>query len=162
MSVKTIKNFQSITTTGSTTNIDFATCKDIKATSTETKCTLLSSLNIKSIKDIVITSNPGNYDEFRIDTDYEAPGFIFSHGHSKLIHLEAAGYLSGTSVTYFSSVKLPDINKVEALIPPSSCFNLKLTETVKILNIPFSADGLSGYIEANVIGDNQNEIYPCE
>ncbi len=68
---------------------------------------------------------------------------------------------------------------IETIIPPDSCFNLTLTESITTLEIPFTADAklkiassstssistfdlsLAGTITANVIEFENSELSPC-
>lgn len=151
----------SVSNTVKITNIDSAECKNTKATSVETKCSLSSSLiNVKSIKEMLVTHNNGQ-DSFRIDTDYLVPGSLLSQGKDKIIHLEAHGSLNGNSVEYLSSVTIASGNRVDAIIPPSSCSNLELKESITTINIPFDTENLIGTIMANIIGLDSSEVVPC-
>lgn len=165
-------NFGSIVSSATLTNTDSTQCKSVYPTSAEVKCSLPSSLvNVKSIKDISVSGNFNSLTEvvLRIDTDYSVPGSYLSNGNVRLTHLEGSIYLklSGNDIAESSlnSVIIPNHNKVEALIPPSSCFNLNMQETVVSVQIPFSATdqgtSLSGMITANIIEENFDQVTPC-
>lgn len=168
-------NFGSVVSSTTLTNTDSTQCKSVYPTSAEVKCSLPSSLvNVKSIKDISVSGNFNSLTEvvLRIDTDYSVPGNLLPQGQDRLIHLEGALSLSlsGDAIissdlsSIFSSVRVSG-NKVEALIPPSSCFNLHLSETITEVIIPFSVTdygmSLQGLLTANVVGVNYNELTPC-
>lgn len=165
-------NLGSITGSSSSTNTDSTQCKSVYPTSAETKCSLPSSLvNVKSIQDISVSGSFNSLTEvvLRIDTDYSVSGNYLPNGKIRLAHLEGSIYvkLSGNEIveSSLSSVTIPNHNKVEALIPSSSCFNLNMQETVVSVQIPFSltdrGTSLSGMITANIIEENFDQVIPC-
>ena len=128
------------------THTERTICKNNNAADAEVKCSLSSRLvNVKSLDDS--TSDIGNV---RIDSDYLVPGNYLPGGVDKVIHIEAIG---------FDIASVPNGNKVEAIIPPGSCFELELKETITkvVIDVNTGSD-----IVANVIGLEVSQVTPCE
>lgn len=160
--------------TGSNTvhSSEKVTCKNTGATSAEVKCSLPSSLaSIKSLSDISVSGSFGSYTDVfvNIDTDYPILGNLLPSGQARVAHLEGTAHVvvaEGSVVgTDFTSVKVSNINKVEALIPPSSCFNLMVSGTVTTVNIPYAVTegevAIAGNVVANIVSADYNELTPC-
>ena len=170
-------------------NTNYAICTNHKPTSTEVKCSLPSTLtNFKSIKAISLNV-PSGMDLFTItanlyiDHDYAVAANVLPKAKGRMIHIEGDAHflISGNAIVEhdLKSAKIINSNNIETIIPPSSCFNLTLTETITTLEIPFTADAklkiastsssgfttsdipLSGTITANVIEFENSEVSPC-
>jgi len=167
-------------------NVNYAICKSLRASSAETKCTLPSSLvNFKSLQSISLTAptalNGYVTDAYlNMDSDYTISGNFLPKNQDKTVHLEGRGYflLNGNSVieSDLSSAVIPNNNKLEAVIPPSSCFNLTLSEIITTVVVPFVAQGnlrdestgavlqsltITGQMVFDVLDTNYSEVMPC-
>lgn len=167
-------------------NTDYALCKSDKPTTAEVKCSLPSSLiNLKSINYITLTNNTdlNGYSTLltvKIDQNYAIAASNLPSKNGKLIHLEGEGkwQLSGNDIVEvdLESVRHPSANRVETVIPASSCFNLTLRESITEIILPFTAIGklkladsfsvlneisISGEISANILEMSYGQAHPC-
>jgi hypothetical protein len=173
-------------------NIDTAKCQNKEATSAETKCSLPSSLvNMKTIKNIVLdkassdsaifSSTSSTAITISLDTDYAVPADKLPNNKGRMVHLEGLVkllYSSGALADFnMETANIPNGNKVEALIPGHSCFNLMVKESITEVTIPFTATSslfdeennaliqsdvtLQGQLITNVIEAEYNEVLPC-
>lgn len=178
--------YSSITDSNVAYNTDTAIYKNTRSTSSEVKCSLPSSLvNFKSVAMLSLSSITGlsSYSTevyLNINTDFTVPGSFLPKHNTKTVHLEGKGSftLSGNAIVEYDllSPSIPNNNKIEAIIPPSSCFNLTLMESITTVTIPFAAQGslrsidsgnviqditLTGTIMANVLSTDYSEASPC-
>ena len=148
---------------------DLTVCKNNKPTAAEVKCTLQSSLhNLKSIADITVLTNTNRAGEYllKIDKDVWIDSSHLSTQSARLVHLEADVQIiinvnNENYVTILSSSTIYNDNKVEAIIPPSSCFNLILKESITPVTIDFIATGITGKLTANILGTDSSDVSPC-
>lgn len=190
MTTSTMINVQSISlgsASSSSTkhNVNYAICKSLQATSVQTKCSLQSSLvNFKFLNSISLDT-PFQFNaianmHLHVDMEYTVPAALLPKHFDRTIHIEGKGYfvLNSNSVieSNLLSPNIPNNNNLEALIPPSSCFNLTLSESITTVVIPFTAQGmlldettgteimstsLAGTMSAVVLDTDYSEIAPC-
>lgn len=167
-------------------NVGTTVCKSTKATSAQVKCSLPSSMiNFKSVQDISLTAISG-FDTYNtkiylnVDKDYTVPASALPKANEKTIHIEGQVYflLSGNTIVEqdLDSPTISSNSKIEAIIPPSSCFNLNMKEIITTVTIPFLADGklrdentgnvikevsLLGEVSINILDLDNSEIVPC-
>ena len=147
-------NIRSVTSGTSSVYKKSVICKSHYPTSAEVKCSLYSALeNLKSIKDLIISSGSWT-GGFRIDTDYDYNG--------NLLHIEGFGTISGNSLESLLSSTVASGHKVETIIPPKSCFQLTLEETVTPISINFDTGNLQGTIITPMVGEVKHDVIPCE
>jgi len=138
-------------------NIRSAQCINKEATSAKLRCSLSSNLiNLKSVSNFALDFTdiefPGINSELKINlnTDYLLQS---DSGIGKLLLLDYRGtwYMNEKTIDSisFESDKVPNNNMLDAIIPPSSCFGMKMTETIEKYKVPFEADAkIAVYSEA--------------
>ena len=135
-------------------NINHAICKSNKPTSAELKCILPSNLdNLKLITDMSFPFSTLNFNgfkteiTFKLDKEYNIANNILADSNSgvlaRTIQFDARSYwkLYDNSVEdyTFLSTSTNNKNSMEAIVPPSSCFNLTIKDNISALTISYSA-----------------------
>ena len=166
-----IRNFQftsTITAGAIRYNTETSSCINNRPTSAVVKCILTSGLqNLKTLSELKITSNTlaEGISTLRIDHDVSIPATILPTKLARFIHVEADVEITKTGsqneIAIIDNSRVNNPNKVESIIPPSSCFNMTLTESIIPITIGFTATGLSGTITTNVIGSDTGDVSPC-
>ena len=171
-----------------------AQCINTEATSAKLRCSLVSNLiNVKSVSKVIFdfgqVGTIGYNSEIKMHLSTE---YLFSQNSNStsteqsnnLIFLDYKGawYLHDTTLDSqsFESEKVSNNNVLDAIIPPSSCFNMKMHEILTKIMIGFDATAttvkydlngnregssistIQGMLEVNVIGLDRNEIKPCD
>lgn len=178
-------SFDQISSSNNYFNENSVMCKNEQPTDAHHKCSLLSTLSsFKSIKSISIYSFGFLSDDWTsvylyVDNDITIPGSYLPKNTDRTVHIEGnVFYVSDSNSNIIEqnleSTFVPNNNKVELLIPPSSCFNLKLKEIITSVVIPFSASAyltsdsgmvsqtqVSGEITANIVSMDYSESTPC-
>jgi hypothetical protein len=112
-----------------------------------------------------------------IDKQFKVPANNLPSIKDKIVHLEAVGDFLLMDGHPFEknliSEKIPNNHLVEAIIPPSSCSNLTLKESITEIRLQFTGDAkvldehgqrteyVTGHIIANVLDTSQSEVMPC-
>jgi hypothetical protein len=169
-----------------------AQCINAEATSARLRCSLVSNLmNVKSVNKVTFDFGQvgitGYNSEIKmhLNTEYLfSPNSADVSQSNNLIFLDYKGvwYVHDTTLDSqsFESEKISNNNVLDAIIPPSSCFNMKMHEVLTKITIVFTAtattvkydsngdregssvSSIEGELEANVIGLDRNEIKPCD
>ena len=136
------------TLSSSKANIKSAKCINTEATSAKLRCSLSSNLiHLKSVSNMVLDFAGIDFFEINselkinLNTDY----LLQSGGNiGKLLLLDYRGtwYMNEQTIDSisFESDKVPNNNMLDAIIPPSSCFDMKMTETIEKYQVSFTAD----------------------
>jgi hypothetical protein len=164
-------------------NIRFTICKNTKPTNTEIKCSIASNLkNIKSVESITLNpiqaSSQNTKLNLYLDQSIKIPGNLLSINKDFIVHLDASAeflLFEGYPIEqHLISEKIQNNHQAEAIVSPSSCSNLTLTEKIIPLIISFSGHAaiydestisgeaeISGIIHTNIIDHIGNEVMPC-
>ena len=134
--------------TSSVVSVKSAQCINKEATSAKLRCSLSSNLiNLKSVSNINLNFNGINFvginSEIKLNfnTDYLLQQSNGNTGKLLLLDYQGTWYMSENIIdsNVFASEKVPNTNMLDTIIPPSSCFDMKMTETLEKYRVSFSA-----------------------
>jgi len=147
-------------------NTNTAVCKNLKFTNAEVKCHLYSNLiNVKSVKTVTFPFSSFDFSGFstdiifKIDDQFTLTGNYLGQSVNdnspRTINLDgiAEWALNNNVVNEYSleSAKLTNRNTLEALLPPSSCFNLEMKDYLTTIKADYSAQLRLSFSENDIV-----------
>lgn len=143
-----------VTGTSYKPNVNHAICKSNKPTSAEMKCMISSNLgNLKLVTDISFPFSSLNLAgfttelDFKLNNEYSVSSNVLSNSNSaslaRTLQFDAKShwkiYDNFIEDHEFSSTTISNKNSLEALIPPSSCFNLTIKDNINTVTLNYAA-----------------------